>query len=60
MIIMLEMIVFAVVLAVSQAVMGLLIMNFVMSEKFMKHYAKKMFNIMKSLENMDLDELSED
>ena len=57
---MLEMIVFAVVLAVSQAVMGLLIMNFVMSEKFMKHYAKKMFNIMKSLENMDLDELSED
>lgn len=57
---MLEMIVFAVVLAVSQAIMGLLIMNFVMSEKFMKHYAKKMFKLMKSLEDMNLEELSED
>ena len=53
---MLEVIVFAVVLVAAQIVGGFVIMNLMMSEKFMKYYTKKMMKLMKDLEE-DLDDL---
>lgn len=47
---MLEIIVFAVVFVAAQVLAGFVIMNIVMSEKFIKYYTKMMFKVMSDLE----------
>ena len=48
---MLEIVLFAMALVVSQIIGGLIIMDLMMSEKFVKRYTKKMMKIMKEVED---------
>lgn len=53
---MLEIIVFAVVLVAAQIIGGFVIMNLMMSEKFLKYYTKKMIKLMKDF-NEEFDDI---
>jgi len=56
---MLEVIVFALVLVGAQMVGGLILMSVLMSEKFLKHYSKKVLKTMKNMEQF-YEELAEE
>ena len=53
---MLDMILFAVIFVAVQMIGGFIMMNLIMSGPFMKMYMKKMFKLMKSLED-DIEDL---
>lgn len=53
---MMEVIVFAVVLVVSQVLAGFAVMHIMMSKGFMKYYTKKMMKMMEEIQEEMLDE----